>query len=335
MKPDPKPFFSVIPYFDESVGGYLLRISEVNIGLSAQHLLQSVFGSKSRFSFEKAGELADCCRSDPTAVCELSGYWRSRDGIDESLIGGWWIPRRPHVRRSCSALCPVCLGDVPYCRAIWDVALVSCCPCHRTMLVDRCPQCALMVSVRRNKVCQCRCGHDYRSIKPVLVSDGAIEIACDIHRDIWRDEGSKLSSKIDVVNRISAEGNLSITFKYFWFFGVTFPALVTGIPVPSQRTMNKVRAISACEEAVLVMSDWPESFFCRLDRLYRIRSRGNAEMVDRVLRVVWAKISLLANDRDVMDMRGAFRLYVREYVAKTARKNSLKICLNQEELPFE
>ncbi|GEM_PF-6735652 len=334
MRLDPTPFFSVTPYCDESVGGYMLRISEVNLGWSAQHLLQAVFGSKSRFTFEKAGALADFCRSDPASVCELSGYWRLRDGIDESMIGEWWIPRRPHVVRSCSALCPVCLDETPYSKAIWDVALVSCCPCHRTMLVDRCPQCGLLVSIRRNKVCQCRCGHDYRSIKPVLVSCDAVEIARDIQNDIWRNAGSDLLSEIDVVNKISAQTNLLSTLQYFWFFGATFPTLVAGIPTRGQSTMSKIRAISVCDEAVKIMRDWPGSFFYRLDRLHRTRSRRDAEMVDRVLRAVWAQIVALTSRGDVIDMRGAFVAYVRSYVAKKARNNSLKICLNQKELPF-
>ncbi|MDT6997662.1 TniQ family protein [Burkholderia cenocepacia] len=313
----------------------MLRISEVNVGPTADQLLQAVFGSKARFPFEQAGQFADYCRAAPSDVCTLSGYWQLHDGVDESMVGGFWIPRRPHIVRSCSALCPACLEDAPYSRAAWEIALVSCCPWHGTMLVDRCSQCGLPISIRRKKVCQCRCGHDYREIRPDTVPEGAIKIAHNINNIIWRSGKQHSPLGMDLMNGVFYDVTPLIAFRHFWFLGVTFPAFVDGIPTYGQRTMSKARSIYACEKAALIMHDWPKSFFDQLEGLHRIRSREGIRVAERVLRGMWQQIVMLTRDRDVINMRSAFQPYVRSFITQAERRNSLKICINQREFKFE
>lgn len=62
------------------------------------------------------------------------------------------------VRHTRPQLCPVCMQEKGYAKALWDLSLATACTVHDVQLIDRCPSCARPVSWRRPSLFFCRCG---------------------------------------------------------------------------------------------------------------------------------------------------------------------------------
>ena len=78
------------------------------------------------------------------------------------------------VRVSAPKLCPGCLRDGNYARKIWDLAAFTCCPVHKTILIDKCPNCSEALSWNRDSVSVCACGYDWRDAVLPEATDGEI-----------------------------------------------------------------------------------------------------------------------------------------------------------------
>ena len=332
---DLKPFFSVQPRFDESLGSYALRVSEANSGFTADALLRAGFSSSSRMSFDKAGYFAEFCRADPAAVVALSGYWRKGSPTAECLIAGCWIPGRPHVVRACSAVCPECLAEAPYCRAEWELALYPCCPVHELSLIDTCPRCGRPLGIRRPHVCRCSCGHDLRRSECGQPSQNAVEVARALHVAFWGRNSRHAQASAGRIGSMCSGADTAAIPAQFWFLAVTLPALIANRPIRGQGMMSKRQAMLAVEELADILSNWPEAFVERLDYLFAARTPAGVTAVESVFRVLWLRIVRLTLPRDELNMRGAFQSFIRSRRLRSGRMHSLRACLNQLELPFE
>jgi hypothetical protein len=56
--------------------------------------------------------------------------------------------------------CPYCLseGHTQYLRKIWDIIFVTVCPKHNCLLIDKCPNCKIMIRLGSFNPLMCRCG---------------------------------------------------------------------------------------------------------------------------------------------------------------------------------
>lgn len=101
--------------------------------------------------------------------------WRRgvRDGL-EIRIGNGWIPRR-HVDFRGMAVCPRCLEEGQYRRALWDVRSFLCCPRHGLWLINACRQCGAPVDLLTSRIAECPNGHDFRMFIGNQAPDHAIE----------------------------------------------------------------------------------------------------------------------------------------------------------------
>lgn len=79
--------------------------------------------------------------------------------------------------------CPQCLSDgEPYFRRSWRLAFVTCCPQHRNMLIDRCPECGNAISfiktpLEKDSITFCKkCGYDLRSFRPGTAGNSLLDI---------------------------------------------------------------------------------------------------------------------------------------------------------------
>src|SRR3546814_4508064 len=83
------------------------------------------------------------------------------------------------------AVCPCCIRETRYLRQAWGHAYVTCCPEHNVRLIDRCDSCDEQLSVNRDRIAYCTCGHDLRDsvtiapteaelwLSALIVSNGA------------------------------------------------------------------------------------------------------------------------------------------------------------------
>lgn len=74
--------------------------------------------------------------------------------------------------------CPICLAsdDEPFFRRHWRLALISSCPRHGRVLVDRCPECDVPIAPHKGDFMRCHiCALDYMSIPADLGESVALQ----------------------------------------------------------------------------------------------------------------------------------------------------------------
>lgn len=159
------------PYHDESLAGYIIRLTEANYYSSTNRIFQM---SKLR----RRAIYANVFHPKQDDLSELSFLC----DVPESVLWSMAFPvvnQNPHRRRqmvkvfgdvvSIQALedlwvklCPLCLQAEPYYRRLWNLLVVTTCPVHHCLLIHICPACQLPIDWFRNSIVKCSCQEDWR-----------------------------------------------------------------------------------------------------------------------------------------------------------------------------
>ncbi|NIF81036.1 hypothetical protein F3J20_27265 [Paraburkholderia sp. Cy-641] len=73
--------------------------------------------------------------------------------------------RRYFFRNQYSVFCPICVRERGFFRSIWNFRAVAACEIHGLWMVDRCPNCACLVSWERRGALLCACGFELERAK--------------------------------------------------------------------------------------------------------------------------------------------------------------------------
>lgn len=146
---------------DESGNGYALRMVGIN-SLRYSELAELV------------SSLGHCYLANGAApfIAYLFGAQTTmvRRAIPEQFVSkgkrqihfmGQVLMRTYLVRHTRPQLCPVCMQEKKYAKALWDLSLVTACTLHDVQLIDRCASCARSISWRRPSLFLCICGVEF------------------------------------------------------------------------------------------------------------------------------------------------------------------------------
>jgi hypothetical protein len=154
----PRLLRSPPPYEDESLPGYLVRLTEANC--YQLHWWLPLAGFSPRL-FAIGWEALLRPTTEYTQLAQLTGLaetvfvqWR----LSVWQRGGWHFSQ-PQV-------CGLCLRGALYCRSVWDELAVTVCPRHHVRLWERCPACTQPLRWQRSYVSRCVCGADWRNHDP-------------------------------------------------------------------------------------------------------------------------------------------------------------------------
>lgn len=195
-----------IPYENESPGSILLRASCYNGWASPTRLLSVVTG-KPLYSIKSLISYFINPEKYYTA-CDLLGVRLNNMNICYSKSGnrknilvnylGIDIPEQ-YLRLSNPAICPRCIEDSDYHRAIWDHKLVTSCTKHNVELLDYCPDCGEKISWKRNKINRCNCGflfHDHEAVHVDTEATEKLEYLINTHS---KDEVARIHRTYDLL----------------------------------------------------------------------------------------------------------------------------------------
>lgn len=99
----------------------------------------------------------------------------------EQLFFGSPVPKY-FIRVVDTKICSGCLRESNYCRKVWDLAAVTACPVHGTILLDECPNCHRRVLWSRKAVSVCACGFDWREANLPPLPESELKVVGHIHR---------------------------------------------------------------------------------------------------------------------------------------------------------
>ncbi|OZI66705.1 TniQ family protein [Bordetella genomosp. 11] len=163
---------------DESGNGYALRMAERN-GLPFGALADLVASAGHRYiPAEAAKYVGYLFGARPQDVHRAIPQRIRRQGATALAFMGCALKRPYLVRYTRPQVCALCLRDIGYARAYWDLALATACTDHRCCLIERCPNCSRALSWRRPGLRLCWCGADLADCPSDLV--GGAELAFNL-----------------------------------------------------------------------------------------------------------------------------------------------------------
>lgn len=162
---------------EESLSNYCLRVSEANEYRTPKMML-ALAGISDRIhvgidGIDRLGTLLDV---DPAVLQEMA-YVRKSGEKD----GNWQRARhhyRPHeVTPRFTRVCPACVKELGYTRAVWDLRLVVSCHKHKTWLRDSCPGCGKALTWVRRGLLICSCGNRLDEDGLTLAPEGCVRVS--------------------------------------------------------------------------------------------------------------------------------------------------------------
>lgn len=149
-----------LPYEDESLAGYLIRLNESNyydspnwiLQLAGLHINQGIRLANNLDEPSQLSQLIQVADEQLRLMASLPYHLVSKVNSQQYTIYKYALK-----------LCPYCLTESAYCRKIWDWDLVKACYLHQCVLINKCPSCQKNIRWSRPAVTRCRCGFDFRS----------------------------------------------------------------------------------------------------------------------------------------------------------------------------
>jgi hypothetical protein len=179
------------PYADESLAGYIIRLTEANYYCSPHWILQ-MSGLRSRGIYANVFNKEKDDLSGLSHICEVeeSRLWSmafpvvnlSKIKSLNTVKGFGQVISTIALTNNQAKVCPICLKESPYSRQIWDLSVVTACPFHDCLLIHRCPQCHLQIKGSRPSVAKCQCQFDWRELHPRALKSERVALSRHIYK---------------------------------------------------------------------------------------------------------------------------------------------------------
>lgn len=224
---------------DEGLQGYLIRLADAN-ALSGQEVRQY---------FKSQSESGITYDKHPV-------FWQS---IREQLTSSIAIPMPLWNTRS-RRFCPICLGDEPYWRACWELALVTECHVHKVGLVQKCPCCHEDLSWICSRIEECgSCGASLFIAKPSEPLEAALWISEELSRRLLYQK----TANIHTLDSLSLEDFYAIALR----LGArrSEAGQLKPLKVKDSASLEVARRIARAASSFLYK--WPDGFRLNLEDL--------------------------------------------------------------------
>jgi len=168
------------PLQNESFAGYCLRLAKLN-GLSGLNMLFSVIAAPTSTNKSRIR----CSYDDMRLIAEYLAPFLGRDTDTLSEAFGHhftapWIYDEHRmiqdIRLEYPRICPTCLAESGHMDWRWNLACISHCPKHETLLVDRCPECGNTFDWKVDIFTGCsKCNYTWKQHAPKSTEPSSLE----------------------------------------------------------------------------------------------------------------------------------------------------------------
>lgn len=263
------------PYPDESLKGLLVRATEENGYHTSSLLLYlanvGLDAKGKRILYREMGlkNLSKMLNIDIPTLQDMACL----SGIKEILPQAYnMFGHKIHkysVRAGNPKTCPGCLRESNYIRKIWDLAAFTCCPKHKTLLIEKCPKCGLKISWKRDKVSVCECGQDWKKVDLPEVSEAETILSRLILKvcGLWESDEAAVERKDGenpAGNPLSTVGLSELLCAAYFIAGQQHGVVdATGKQYAVKLPQEELHDVLT--KAVAVFEKWPDNFFKFLD----------------------------------------------------------------------
>ncbi len=252
------------PFFDESLIGYLIRLSELHKLKSISPILKLLTGKKNKIPSNKDifhfSSLVGC---EPNKISQLFGFeWSNSQYRRIWKLGNEWITKPYFISSRNLSVCPECLNDKPYFRSIWELVFYQACPIHKCLLIQNCPNCNKKITWEKSAITKCICGANLTYADTLSPNKYQLHLSSLI---LSRISNTSITIPSDVLSNTFSNKLLHLSldglFKTIWLLG----EVLVNNQTHTYKTNHIPKKVSLASEitknAYQALLNWPHNFF--------------------------------------------------------------------------
>jgi hypothetical protein len=247
------------PLGDESILGYVLRVSETNGYDTPWHVFRHAGYEQGEMitAGMTVQRLAAILGKNPDQLEKHAYLGTDKDGKPEYRLNGRPIGRRltfSPLRLNRPAICIACVKEQGFANVCWDASVYVACPLHRSMLLQRCPACNCGLTWLRPGLLTCRCGASLADATTEQASAATIELMRVLRSKILDDPPAPVS-ETDCGLPLAQLSAMSLN------------SMLRVIAILEKLNGDVVHANGSVAAAVEVFTEWPKGFHAYLRRM--------------------------------------------------------------------
>lgn len=301
---------------DESLRGYLLRLCELN-GYRRLRWLTKFAGYRGYNTppDNRAFRILSRLSGIPEGRLHAFAYNEvQKSGAGTHLIRysrfGTTLIKSCLLEHTHARICPHCLAEASYMRAIWDIKFVTACARHGAAFLERCPRCSQRLTWKRSSVSFCTCGFDLRQAQTVPIMGPELELNKLMHSASGQfDPVSQSEYGLPVADL--ALLNLSEILDLLTFIGrVNASGSEKKKFLPSKLPLQD--AVALTRHSTVCFSDWPTHFHVLLRNSIGHQKKTEIFRVRQRLKKLYPRATALVRQPRYEFVRHAIRNFLGE-----------------------
>jgi hypothetical protein len=266
------------PYPDESLAGYIIRLTQANYysspkwifqisGLRARGIYANVF-NREKDDLSRLSNISDVEAGILWSMAFPANTFSYPKVVKQVKVFDHVVPTDA-LNRQQIKLCPICLQEKLYYRFFWELSVVSACALHHCLLIDRCPQCQEPIHWSRPKIAICSCQFDWRSFQPQALESEHITLSSLIYK-LCHLGGSPLENNLIVssdnpVTQLNLGSLVNLLVSLLRF--CRLPGIRYQVFPPKQASLGfSFQSLSEFERVFALLKNWPDNFCQLMDR---------------------------------------------------------------------
>lgn len=334
----PRVIHRIAPYQDESATGFLMRVALKNGLKSPLELLKRITGSESAtIPHTKIPDLAYFCRNTIEEFQQLSGFEKWLHAEPNWSIQGEWLTKSVFIQNRVSRICPICIIETPYIKALWNLSFYTHCAWHECALLDCCPKCHRKLSWDRLRPDFCGCKHYLGDPVNALPQPQSLFLSKIIAYRVSRN--SSLIQSSDSIKLTEALVGLSIDglCKTIWFLGHCIPELGQYSTGHGRKRPGDDVFESMLRYAFDLLKNWPDSLGHIMDRIIHqeLNPEFSAVAFHYFLRPLDHYLKSSLDSPELSFIGNVYEQHLRQIWLKSGRRNTGSRYEKQMRLEFQ
>lgn len=258
------------PHKNESLLGFILRVSELNGYETPYHILrlaninhdQVTAGFPIHKFVEILGNKAEALKKVSYEKSISNSKKREFKIVERSL--GASVKNAP-LRMQELAICPQCVVEHGYIDAFFDLSIAIACPKHKRTVVHKCHQCGNNLRLFRPGLLTCKCGADLRDSPFESIGNDTYEFMEIAHSKLYEQDISTKANTCNFPTRSLAALSLPAFLYMITSLGhKNFALSNSGEPSAEERV----------KAGLDVLKNWPTSYYNFLDKVGTISTKN-------------------------------------------------------------
>jgi hypothetical protein len=252
------------PEADESMLGFLSRVAAANGYAGPIWLLRLIGYKPSLLSSSTDLEPLAVKLGVSVRILERMCHWPTRREGRHRLrrFGEAELPPAL-INTHRPRLCPYCVRTGAYRRQLWGASLIACCPKHKCLLIDRCPQCSSPFTWQKTRTAHCHaCNASLSETVAPAAPEGALQLTQLLASRICN-KHSSVEGDWQIVEHLSP----SDLCRLILLLGTYSLPGARGAGYRKAQCLTAQATAKLVEAAAITLASWPENmkaFFRKL-----------------------------------------------------------------------